>query len=142
MKRWGAKRGKIFEMDKLFFPVNIGDSHWTMVVAHLKEERIQYYDSMSGDGTPYLRAIQQYVRDESAKQLGEAIDTSGWALVQSQPDMPQQRNGSDCGAFACTTALFLSEGLDLLFSQDDMDLLRRRMAWALLQDRIVREDDG
>jgi hypothetical protein len=48
VKRWSKKvPGKdIFNLDKIFFPINQGRMHWICAVAFMQEKRIQFYDSM------------------------------------------------------------------------------------------------
>lgn len=38
----------------------------------------------------------------------QEFDEQGWELVPTQPDTPQQANGSDCGVFTSIFADFLS----------------------------------
>ena len=47
VKRWSKKvPGKdIFALDKVFFPINVGEVHWVCACAYIQEKRIQYYDS-------------------------------------------------------------------------------------------------
>ena len=47
VKRWSKKvPGKdIFQLDKIIFPINVGEVHWVCAVAFMQEKRIQYYDS-------------------------------------------------------------------------------------------------
>ena len=47
-------------------------------------------------------------------------------------ESPQQHNGVDCGAFLCTTANFLSMGQPLTFTQQNMPMLRKRIAVDIL----------
>ena len=43
--RW-TKNFDIFEKDKLFFPINIDNTHWTMMVVYVQDKRVMYLDSM------------------------------------------------------------------------------------------------
>ena len=69
--RWSRKidqlEGSIFNLDKVFFPVNIDNYHWCLVVAFIQDKKLQYYDSMGGSGRKYLVAIQKYLIDEAKK---------------------------------------------------------------------------
>ena len=38
------------------------------------------------------------MRDEWAARTGSPLDTSGWQMHNSLAAVPQQNNGSDCGA--------------------------------------------
>lgn len=41
----------------------------------------------------------------------QEFDEQGWELVPTQPDTPQQANGSDCGVFTSIFADYLSRDL-------------------------------
>lgn len=37
---------KVFELDILLMPINLGNAHWTAAAFNIKEKRLEYYDSM------------------------------------------------------------------------------------------------
>ena len=43
---------------------------------------------------------RDYLVEESRDKKGVEFDVSGWS-VSTPRDIPQQRNGSDCGVFTC-----------------------------------------
>jgi sentrin-specific protease 1 len=45
IKRW-SKKFDIFSLNKIFCPVNISNSHWTLAVVFMDLQEIHYYDSM------------------------------------------------------------------------------------------------
>lgn len=47
----------LFSFNKIFFPINIGSTHWTLVVVDVPSKIIQYYDSMGGIGAKYVDGI-------------------------------------------------------------------------------------
>jgi len=55
VKRWSvaacAKRGikSVFELERLLVAINISNSHWTFMVAHMRDKKIVYYDSIVPD---------------------------------------------------------------------------------------------
>lgn len=118
-------------MDKIFFPVNQGNAHWTLAVAFVQERRIQFYDSMGGSGRQYLEDLVRYFKDEHKDKKKEE-DTMEWTLVPCTADTPRQRNVVDCGVFVCMFAEFLSRDRPLTFSQDDIYNCRDRIAHSLL----------
>ena len=76
MKRWSKKvkstGGCVFKLDKLIVPVNVSNSHWCLAVAHVRERRLQYYDSMVLQG-------------EAKKYNGDAgVDVANWEVVPTQ----------------------------------------------------------
>lgn len=83
----------IFNLDKIFFPINVGGSHWICAVAFMQEKRIQMYDSFYGSGHDYLRHILQYLKDEHLdKKKSPLPNPEEWVLVPTQPDTPKQAN--------------------------------------------------
>jgi sentrin-specific protease 1 len=130
----------IFGLDKVFIPVNVSNVHWTCAVIFVQEKRIQYFDSMGGDGTYYLKALLEYVKDEwKSKNQGEALpNLEEWKLVSTTIDTPRQENGWDCGVFTCMFADFLSLGYPLSFKQEHITQCRERIALSILQGCSIR----
>jgi hypothetical protein len=60
IKRW-SKKIDVFKLDKIFFPVNLNNTHWTMMVVYMQLKEIHYYDSMSGSGKRHLEALKWYI---------------------------------------------------------------------------------
>jgi Ulp1 family protease len=50
----------MFALDKVFFLINLGNSHWGLVVANVQQHRLQYYDSMRKNGHKFLQALEKY----------------------------------------------------------------------------------
>jgi sentrin-specific protease 1 len=129
----------IFKLNKIIFPINQGNQHWTMAVAFMDEKRIQFYDSFGGNGDRYVRDLFQYLQDEHLDKRGTLLpDLDSWTLVGATTrDTPRQRNGYDCGVFVCMFADFLAMGYPLCFGQDDLPRCRQRIALAILNGRDV-----
>ncbi|RHY31735.1 hypothetical protein DYB32_003205 [Aphanomyces invadans] len=85
--------------------------HWCLAVIFMKEKRIQYYDSMAGVGIQCLDVLFKYLHDESQHKKNTVFDSTGWELVATTNDTPQQGNSFDCGVFTCMFADFLSRDL-------------------------------
>jgi sentrin-specific protease 1 len=163
VKRWSKLvPGKdLFALDKIFFPINQGFSHWICAVVFMKEKRIQMYDSLHGPGMPYLEAIFRYLKDDyKDKKGGEMPDKDEWELVVTQGNTPNQHNGMffnvganlsptsrthecliilvriptgfDCGVFTCMFADFISKNCPLVFSQHHITQCRERIALSIM----------
>ena len=118
-------------------PVSIDNTHWCLAVVHVREKRIQYYDSMGGPGTQYLRALRRWVVDEMKDKKEKDVDPKEWLLQPTTSDTPRQANGSDCGVFSSMCADYLSEDLQLGdFAQRDIPRLRYRIADSILKGRL------
>ena len=114
------------------FPsVNVSGMHWAVVVIHMTEKRIQFYDSLSGRGNQYLEGLMQYLKD-MAKKGCPLPDADEWVLVESTPDTPQQLNGFECGVFMCMFCDFLSMGYPLTFTQEHITRCRQLIALSIM----------
>jgi hypothetical protein len=121
--------GGVFNLKKMFIPINEENQHWTCIV--IKEKKIQYYDSLSvGAGKKYMDSILQHLVDEDKGQ-GYVI-CKGWALVPSKESVPKQDNWSDCGAFICMFGYFISQDAFLGFTQNNVSSFQERMALAII----------
>jgi sentrin-specific protease 1 len=70
--------------------------HWCLAVVFIKEQRIQYMDSMAGTGVEAavcLENLLRWLKDEKRDKKGEELDDSQWNLVGSANGIPQQKNG-------------------------------------------------
>eukprot|EP01083_Nonionella_stella_P071146 190932_1 len=136
VKRWSRRvAGKdIFALDKIFFACNVNGMHWTCAVIFMQEKRIQYFDSMRGDGYMYSEGLLRYIMDEwKAKKGGSFPDADKWKIIGNKEDVPTQQNGSDCGVFTCMFADFLSLDRPLSFTQEHIDQCRERIALSILK---------
>jgi len=136
VKRWSKRvPGKdIFALDKIFFPCNLSNVHWACAVIFVQEKRIQFYDSMTGDGMYHMNGLLNYLKDEwKAKKGGGLPDLEKWRLLSCTADTPVQENGFDCGVFTCMFADFLSMDRPLSFSQRHVTECRKRIALSIMK---------
>ncbi len=128
----------IFELDKIFIPVNIDQVHWACAVVFFDEKRIQMYDSLGNSGTSYLEAILLYLKDEWNRMCAdeELPNWKEWKLVTTTLDTPNQENKFDCGVFTCMYADYLSINKPLDFTQEQVNIYRERIALSILRGSI------
>ncbi|KAJ1447670.1 hypothetical protein M885DRAFT_471721, partial [Pelagophyceae sp. CCMP2097] len=126
VRRW-TKKVDLFAKRIFFAPVNVGNMHWCLAAIDMELKTVRYYDSMGGSGSAYLRALMRYLGDEHQDKRGSPFDATGWTMVATTPDTPQQSNGFDCGVFASYCAHYVSLGVKPSFSQQNVPHLRRRM---------------
>jgi sentrin-specific protease 1 len=99
VKQWSEKvPGKdIFKLDKILFPINMGNMHWIAAAIFMKQKRIEIFDSLGSDGSRYLNALFSYIQDEHMdKKKTPLPDIHKWESVPTQEATPRQRNGTCC----------------------------------------------
>jgi sentrin-specific protease 1 len=75
--------------------------------------------------------------DEARDKKGIAnYDVSDWKLIDREPNVPQQMNGVDCGAFTVMCADFISDNLPLDYEQEDMLFFRRKITADILRGSL------
>ena len=156
VKRWakkgnlGGANNSIFDLWKMIVPINIGNLHWTSIHVDFKTKAILYLDSMGGGGQKYLNLVMHYLKGEHLAKFDTSLDESEWTMKSFGRTIPQQQNGSDCGTFTCTFAIYATDtlirgcglggskvhGLPFEFGQEDMPYMRRRLALDILQKRL------
>jgi len=133
IEKW-SKGLDIFELDKLFFPINIDNTHWALAVVFPQLKQIHYFDSMGNDGEEYMSSLRQWVIDEAKSKKNLTLNPNDWTLV-CRHDIPQQDNGWDCGVFTVACADFLLDNLPLnenSYSQAKMEFWREKIAVDIL----------
>lgn len=93
----------LFDMDNVFFPFNIGNWHWALIVANMCEETIVFYDSYKDEDlkactarkNKYVKYVRDYLVEEERRKSRKASCPIEWAVVEVE--VPQQKNGYDCG---------------------------------------------
>ena len=128
----------IFQLEKIFFPINLSNQHWVCAVAYMQKKRIQFYDSMGGRGQSYLENIFRYLQDEYRdKKQCVMPNVDEWELVPCTSDTPRQRNCYDCGVFTCMFCDFLAQDCPLVFGQEHVTQCRQRIALSILNGEAI-----
>ncbi|KAF8094639.1 hypothetical protein N665_0358s0021 [Sinapis alba] len=136
VRRWTSMKKlgyHLIDCDKIFIPIHM-NIHWTLAVINIKERKFQYLDSFKGREPRILDALARYFADEVRDKNEVDVDVSQWRQEFVQ-DLPEQRNGFDCGMFMLKYMDFYSRGLDLCFTQEHMPYFRVRTAKEILQLR-------
>jgi hypothetical protein len=108
----------ITQRDLIFIPINITNTHWTLVAIDRRRKRISYYDSLRGDGTLYLQNAVAYLKAQedalhtALPQLHPPFDIAEWTLHPNAGfDFPAQPNSYDCGIYVLMVADVLASNL-------------------------------
>lgn len=132
-----AKNINIFELKKLYIPVNLHKTHWVLVVVDIQERSIIWYDSLSFENVAekYFDVVTQYLTLEYSKIVGyqspSAPASIDWTCLQAL-SYPIQRNIVDCGVYVCMFADLVSDDLPIDDLSDEyMSHLRKHIVLAL-----------
>jgi Ulp1 family protease len=58
-----TKKLSVFNMRRIYCPINISNTHWTLAIVHMDIREIRYNDSMNGNGKMYMAASNYSIRD-------------------------------------------------------------------------------
>jgi sentrin-specific protease 1 len=128
VQRWTAGEN-IFRHELIYIPVHL-PGHWTFVAIDVPHNKIEYYDSMGGEGREVLHGIKRYCMAEWRRIYGTEAEFQ--MLVKKE--IPRQTNGTDCGVFVCMYARCRMEDLRWL---SKMGIMRQIMLHEILAGRIL-----
>lgn len=136
IRRW-TRKVDIFSFDYLLIPVHLGN-HWCLAIIDFPDRTISYYDSLGGSPSGCCDTLLEYMREESMDKKKQDFDDENWRMLDKYSDgIPQQRNCSDCGVFACIYAEHLTRNAKLNFSQEHMPYYRKKMIYELITGKIL-----
>lgn len=136
IRRW-TRRVDIFIYDYVLVPVHLGN-HWCLASIDFSQKMISYYDSLGGNPNGCCDTLLDYLREESNDKKKQDFDDENWRLVDRYQDgIPQQKNCSDCGVFACTYAEYLTRKAKLDFTQEHMPYFRKKMIYEIIKKEIL-----
>ena len=133
-----TKTLNIFALDKIIFPINIKNTHWTLACVYMQRKEIHYFDSLSPNGEIYTNALLQWVEEESIKKK-EYFDKREWKLIDCEDNPKQDVHSVDCGVFVIACADFLIDDLPInisSYSQDQMQQWRMKIATDILRKKL------
>lgn len=155
---------ELFTKDYFYVPLCI-DNHWVLFEINLKMRILTIFDSLkSSREAKYLEVndinvirskgflTYLYEHEKYEKNLDYSVSdiknwVESWRIINSVG--PTQNNTDDCGIFVCTSAEILSNlkpNMDPIeksnylistFGQSDICLLRQRIAYELMQNKLM-----
>ncbi|XP_071354524.1 sentrin-specific protease 2 [Trachinotus anak] len=136
VKRW-TKAVDLFLYDLILVPLHLG-FHWAMAVIDFKSKTVKSYDSMGQRHDDICSQLLLYLKEEHKAKKGRELDSAKWTIGSLRAtEIPQQKNGSDCGVFACKYADYITKGMPLTFKQCHMPLFRKLMIWEILNQKLL-----
>ncbi|XP_019953392.2 sentrin-specific protease 2 [Paralichthys olivaceus] len=136
VKRW-TKAVDLFLYDLILVPLHLG-VHWAMAVIDFNSKTVKSYDSMGQRHDDICSQLLLYLKEEHKAKKGRELDSAKWTIGSLRAtEIPQQKNGSDCGVFACKYADYIAKGRPLTFKQCHMPLFRKLMIWEILNQKLL-----
>jgi sentrin-specific protease 1 len=162
VSKWTKNLPSIFDLDKIVFPINTGNIHWTLACVYIKKKQIHYFDSQTKKGwkrectvyddfetmtigmtkgTFYMNGLLRWIQDEGKKN-DVIVNKQAWKLIDHGNAFPQQDNSDDCGLFAIVCADHLSDdlpvtGSESFFSAVNMRFWRIKVAVDMLRGKLT-----
>ncbi|XP_053290969.1 sentrin-specific protease 2 [Pleuronectes platessa] len=133
VKRW-TKAVDLFLYDLILVPLHLG-VHWALAVIDFNSKTVKSYDSMGQRHDDICSQLLLYLKEEHKVKKCRELDSAKWTIGSSV--IPQQKNGSDCGVFACKYADYIAKGRPLTFKQCHMPLFRKLMIWEILHQKLL-----
>lgn len=148
--RWTKNRRRdinIFEMDKIFFPINYRNNHWTLAIIYVQKKEIHYFDTYVEYGNRtgysykdksdyYCNGLLKWVIDEGKRKKVHGMENE-WKLINRSSNIPQQNNDNDCGVFTIVCADYLSDDLPLTYNQGHIGYWRMKIATDILRGHLL-----
>ena len=106
-----------------------------MAIIDFRGKTVVYYDSFLGSNSRCLDLLFEYLHKERRDKKGEEFDSTDWKCFHEK-EIPEQKNSSDCGVFACQFAEFITRDAAISFTQEDMPHLRRQMVAEVLNKKL------
>nr|XP_020469729.1 sentrin-specific protease 2-like [Monopterus albus] len=136
VKRW-TKAVDLFAYDLILVPLHLG-VHWALAVIDFNSKTVRSYDSMGQRHDDICSLLLLYIKEEHKVKKGRELDYTKWTVGSTRAtEIPQQKNGSDCGVFACKYADYIAKGRPLTFKQCHMPLFRKLMMWEILTQKLL-----
>ncbi|XP_034698995.1 uncharacterized protein LOC117924483 isoform X3 [Vitis riparia] len=128
------------EVDVIYVPINLRNTHWVLGVVHLRSRKIYIYDSLKSINKPnglktlitplamllprILSAIKYY------EENGDPKGDKGWD-IEILNNIPQQTKDGDCGMFLIKFVEYLMHNhpMDTLIGER-MDWFREKIQWS------------
>ena len=130
------------KLDKLFIPINLNNIHWTLIMVNFNNKSINYYDSKIGniiEANYYLDLIKEWLLSGNNNLV--KVNKLHWNLkVMSEEEIPQQNNNNDCGIFLCYYMEKLSQNINLLDKEVNVNKLRKEIALLMVNDKLEIEN--
>ncbi|XP_064489857.1 sentrin-specific protease 1-like [Ornithodoros turicata] len=125
----------LFSYRLVLVPVHDVD-HWSLAVLNIQAKQIDFYDSLGRRNEDCCQILIDFLQREHRRKTGRKLSPDTWGS-NSVRNIPTQTNTYDCGAFVCLYAECIGRGIPFEFSSNDLPKLRYRIAYEILQGRLL-----
>ncbi|XP_016315025.1 sentrin-specific protease 5 [Sinocyclocheilus anshuiensis] len=132
VRRW-TKKVDLFSKTLILIPLHL-EIHWSLITLDVSKQSINIFDSQGMLFKFAVDNILKYILAE-AKEKKQAVFQKGWKMVINRT-IPQQKNDNDCGVFVLEYCKCLAFMKPLLFTQEDMPCVRKRIYRELCDCRL------
>ncbi|XP_052395646.1 sentrin-specific protease 5 [Carassius gibelio] len=132
VKRW-TKKVDLFSKTLILIPLHL-EIHWSLITLDVSKQSINIFDSQGILFKFAVDNILKYILAE-AKEKKQDVFQKGWKMVINR-SIPQQKNDNDCGVFVLEYCKCLAFMKPLLFTQEDMPRVRKRIYRELCDRRL------
>ncbi|KAK2857439.1 hypothetical protein Q7C36_005358 [Tachysurus vachellii] len=137
VRRW-TKAVDLFLYDYILIPLHLG-VHWSLAVVDFRAKSVRSYDSMGQRHDDICNTILMYIKEECEVKKGKGLEILKWTVTSLRAtEVPQQKNGSDCGVFVCKYADYIARGRPFTFRQCHMPYFRKVMIWEILNQKLLQ----
>ncbi|KAM9483743.1 sentrin-specific protease 2 [Clarias gariepinus] len=138
VRRW-TKAVDLFLYDIILIPLHLG-VHWSLAVVDFQAKSVRSFDSMGQRHDDICNQILMYLKEEYEAKKGKDFEILKWTVTSLRAtEVPQQKNGSDCGVFVCKYADYIARGRHLTFRQCHMPYFRKVMIWEILNQKLLQQ---
>ena len=140
---WTRNRN-IFDDVYIFCVVNVGNSHWTLLVADNSEDTLTYYDSMASSEievtNKWLNVFENYLIDEWKAQNGRhGMDVPTWRRHKHIPlKSAKQNDNHNCGVYVLAyMECILSNCCVDIITNRNVSKFRKLIALTILTGKLL-----
>jgi hypothetical protein len=132
---------------KVFWPINMNNTHWALMMMDFIEKKCSYYDSIQSFADKYCNNIffpccKQFLKCHAEHHHGDDQNhykENEWKF-EVVINCPQQNDSFSCGVACILNADYLSDGLDLNYlKSNDFLYYRKRYVIHILKGMINYE---
>ena len=127
---------KLFSKRIIYFPININNNHWILVVANLHSKNITVCDSLGSRNWKFVLSAFHYLCQSSVIENKSILKPSLWTVsyFHEKEGFPVQRDNYSCGSYVCLMAKCLQYNLKFRFEKR---MARETIVHEIIEQKII-----